>query len=42
MLATNKQVIGKSQMYASKASMMNGIKSVANNATKAKVQDLTG
>jgi uncharacterized protein YegP (UPF0339 family) len=42
LLATNKQVIGKSQMYASKASMMNGIKSVKNNATKAKVQDLTG
>ena len=41
MLAANKQVIGKSQMYASKTSMMNGIKSVANNATKAKIQDLS-
>jgi hypothetical protein len=40
--AANKQVIGKSQMYASKKSMLNGIKSVKKNALKAKVQDLTG
>jgi uncharacterized protein YegP (UPF0339 family) len=41
MLATNKQVIGKSQMYASKTSMMNGIKSVKKNATKASIKDLS-
>jgi len=42
MLAANKQVIGKSQMYASKTSMQNGIQSVKKNATKAQVKDLTG
>jgi uncharacterized protein YegP (UPF0339 family) len=42
MLAANKQVIGKSQMYASKTSMMNGIASVKKNASKAQVKDLTG
>jgi uncharacterized protein YegP (UPF0339 family) len=42
MLAANKQVIGKSQMYASKASMLNGIESVKKNVPKAKVKDLTG
>jgi uncharacterized protein YegP (UPF0339 family) len=41
LLAASKQVIGKSQMYASKTSMLNGIKSVKKNALKAKVQDLT-
>ena len=42
MLAANKQVIGKSRMYASKTSMQNGIQSVKKNATKAQVKDLTG
>ena len=42
MLASNKQVIGKSQMYASKTSMQNGIESVKKNASKAEVKDLTG
>jgi uncharacterized protein YegP (UPF0339 family) len=42
MLAANKQVIGKSQMYASKTSMMKGIASVKKNASKAQVKDLTG
>ncbi len=42
MLAANKQVIGKSQMYASKTSMRNGIESVTKNASKAEVKDLTG
>ena len=42
MLASNKQVIGKSQMYASKTSMQNGIESVKKNASKADVKDLTG
>lgn len=41
LLAVNKQVIGKSQMYASRKSMLNGIKSVKTNVPKAKVQDLT-
>jgi uncharacterized protein YegP (UPF0339 family) len=41
-LAANKQVIGKSQMYSSKKSMLNGIASVKKNASKSKVQDLTG
>jgi uncharacterized protein YegP (UPF0339 family) len=41
MLASNKQVIGKSQMYASKTSMQNGIASVEKNASKAQVKDLT-
>ena len=42
LLAANKQVIGRSQMYASKTSMMNGIASVKKNASKAAVKDLTG
>jgi uncharacterized protein YegP (UPF0339 family) len=42
MLAANKQVIGKSQMYASKTSMNNGIASVKKNASKSEVKDLTG
>jgi uncharacterized protein YegP (UPF0339 family) len=41
LLAQNKQVIGKSQMYASSASMENGISSVKNNAPGAEVKDLT-
>jgi len=40
-LAANKQVIGKSQMYASKTSMQNGIESVKKNASKAEVKDLS-
>ncbi len=39
--ATNGQVIGASQMYASNASMENGIKSVKNNAAGASVNDQT-
>ena len=42
LLAANKQVIGKSQMYSSKASMLNGIESVKKNAPGAIVEDLTG
>jgi len=42
LLAANKQVIGKSQMYSSKASMMNGIAAVKKNAPDAIVEDLTG
>ena len=41
LLASNKQVIGKSQMYASKTSMQSGIASVKKNASKAEVKDLT-
>ena len=37
--ATNGQVIGASQMYASNASMENGIASVKNNAPDASVDD---
>jgi uncharacterized protein YegP (UPF0339 family) len=37
--STNGQVIGASQMYASGATMRNGIASVKKNAPKAKVQD---
>ncbi|MCL4156836.1 UNVERIFIED_CONTAM: hypothetical protein GTU68_033931 [Idotea baltica] len=39
--AANSQVIGKSQMYASKDGMENGIKSVATNAPDAEVKDLS-
>lgn len=39
--AGNNQVIGKSQMYASKDGMENGIKSVGTNAPDAEVKDLT-
>ncbi len=42
LLAANKQIIGKSQMYSSKASMLNGIASVKKNASGAIVEDLTG
>ena len=39
--ASNGQIIGSSQMYASKDGMENGIKSVQNNAPNAEVKDLT-
>ncbi len=35
LLATNKQIIGSSQMYASKSGMENGISSVSKNAEDA-------
>jgi len=41
LLAANKQIIGSSQMYASKDGMNNGIKSVMTNAADAEVKDLT-
>ncbi|MDX1706986.1 MAG: YegP family protein [Desulfobacterales bacterium] len=41
LLAANKQVIGKSQSYASKASMQKGIASVKKNAPTAAIQDLS-
>ena len=41
LIAKNKQIIGTSQMYASKASMENGIASVKANAPDAKVDDQT-
>ena len=37
--STNKQIIGKSQMYASKSGMENGIASVAKNAPEAVIDD---
>ena len=40
--ASNGQVIGASQMYASNASMENGIKSVKTNAAGASVDDQSG
>ena len=39
--ATNGQVIGQSQMYASEASMNNGIESAKNNAPDAEIEDLS-
>ncbi len=39
LLAANKQVIGKSESYSSKASMQKGIASVKKNAPKARIQD---
>ena len=39
--ATNGQVIGSSQMYASEASCKNGIASVMKNAPTAEIVDLT-
>ncbi|OQW89447.1 MAG: hypothetical protein BWK72_05900 [Rhodoferax ferrireducens] len=39
--ASNGQVIGRSEMYSSAASMENGIKSVMANAAEAAVKDLT-
>lgn len=41
LLAANKQIIGTSQMYASKASMENGIESVKTNAPKAETLEET-
>ena len=41
LMATNGQVIGSSQMYASEVNMQNGIASVMKNAPDAKVVDLT-
>ena len=41
LISANKQVIGSSQQYASKANMENGIKSVMETAPKAEVVDLT-
>jgi uncharacterized protein len=41
LVATNKEIIGKSEMYSSKSSMENGIKSVAKNAPDAVVVDET-
>lgn len=39
LLAANKQIIGTSQMYASKSSMENGIASVGTNAPKAEISE---
>ncbi len=39
--STNTQVIGKSQMYASKSGLKNGIESVKTNAPEAEVVDLS-
>lgn len=41
LLAGNKQIVGSSQMYASKSGMENGIESVKTNAPEAEVADLT-
>ena len=41
LMATNGQVIGTSQMYASEATMKNGIASVKRNAPEAAIVDLT-
>jgi uncharacterized protein YegP (UPF0339 family) len=41
LLAKNKQVIGQSEMYSGKAAMEKGIASVAANAAKAALDDLT-
>lgn len=41
LMAMNKQVIGNSQMYASKAGMEGGINSVKSNAPEGTVEDLT-
>lgn len=37
LIARNKEIIGSSEMYASKAGMENGIKSVAKNAPEAEI-----
>ncbi len=42
LLATNKQVIGNSQMYASMSSLRSGIDSVQRVAPKARIEDLSG
>ena len=41
LLAANKQVIGKSEMYSNKASMLKGIASVKKSAPSAKIEDLS-
>lgn len=41
LIASNKQIIGSSQMYASKDGMRNGIRSVMENAPNAEIVDLT-
>ena len=41
LVAANKQVVGKSQSYASRASMLKGIASVKKNAPKAAIKDLS-
>ncbi|MBQ6307943.1 MAG: YegP family protein [Bacteroidales bacterium] len=41
LMATNDQVIGTSQMYASETTMKNGIASVKRNAPEAAIVDLT-
>ena len=41
LMATNGQIIGTSQMYASEATMKNGIASVMKNAPEAEIVDLT-
>ncbi len=41
LMATNGQIIGSSQMYASQTNMKNGIASVMKNAPEAPVVDLT-
>lgn len=40
LIAANKQIIGSSQMYASKSGMENGIESVKTNTVRAEVVDL--
>lgn len=42
LLAANKEIIGKSEMYSSAAAMENGIQSVTKNAPPAAVKDKTG
>lgn len=41
LIASNKQIIGSSQMYASKEGMRNGIRSVMENAANSETVDLT-
>ncbi|MBT8331212.1 MAG: YegP family protein [Deltaproteobacteria bacterium] len=41
LLSGNKQIIGKSEMYSSKASMLKGIASVKKSAPKANIEDLS-
>ena len=41
LMATNGQIIGSSQMYASTVNMKNGIASVMKNAPEAEIVDLT-
>ena len=41
LLAANKQIIGSSQMYASKEGCEKGVASVKNNAPNAETKDLT-